>query len=435
MINSAFNTIAPPHSEDTPSLTAKTTQWGLKGKRHRSRPFGRERNCIPRPQFKFNFDYLAVLLCLLCQTASATFAELQGVQVQGNAENTRLILELDRRVKYTYFRLADPQRLVFDLTNTRVPEQFQLVQGATSVVHSVRYARRAEDTLRVVFDLKTLRYPEILAPSAEQPHQLIIQLHKNKELALNTPQANPQPKPRTWVVALDPGHGGQDPGAIGKVHGTLEKRVTLQIARRLQQALSARKNIKVILTRQNDTYIKLRQRIATARQHQADLFVSIHADAFHDHRVRGASVFVLSDKGASSEAARWLADKENQADLLGGVSLEDKEDTLASVLLDMSQSAALGNSLSAADHVFQALQTVGKVHGKQVQQAAFIVLKSPDIPSLLIETGFISNPTEEQHLRDPGYQTRLAHAIAQGIFSYFDTTAPTSEPAVSQVGR
>jgi N-acetylmuramoyl-L-alanine amidase len=392
LINSAFNTIALPH-------------------------------------------YLVVLLCLLCQTTFATPAELQGVQVQGNAENTRLVLELDRQVKYTYFQLANPQRLVFDLADTRVPEQFQLVQGATSVVHSVRYARRSEDTLRVVFDLKTRRYPEVLVPTTAQPHQLIIQLHKNKELSLNNPQANPLPTPRTWVVALDPGHGGQDPGAIGKVHGTLEKQVTLQIARRLQQALSARQNIKVILTRQNDTYVKLRQRIATARQHQADLFVSIHADAFHDHRVQGASVFVLSDKGASSEAARWLANKENQADLLGGVSLEDKEDILASVLLDMSQSAALGNSLSAADHVFQALQTVGRVHGKRVQQAAFIVLKSPDIPSLLIETGFISNPTEEQRLRDPSYQTKLAHAIAQGIFSYFDNTAPADEPAVSQAGQ
>ncbi|MEM6405495.1 MAG: N-acetylmuramoyl-L-alanine amidase [Pseudomonadota bacterium] len=364
--------------------------------------------------------YLLVVLCLFWQTISDA-AELQGVQIQSETDATRLILELDRQVKYTYFQLDNPHRLVFDLVDTRVPEQFRLVQGASSIVHSIRYAQRAENILRVVFDLKTMRYPEMLNTDTAQTPHLVIRLHKNKDLSPEPQKTfTAQPKPRTWVVALDPGHGGRDPGALGKVHNTQEKLLTLQIARRLQQALTARGDIKVILTRQTDTYIRLRDRMKIARQHQADLFISIHADAFHDHQVRGASVFVLSDKGASSEAARWLAEKENQADLIGGVSLEDKEDVLASVLLDMSQSAARSSSLSVAEHVFGALKTVGKVHGRQVQQAAFIVLKSPDIPSLLIETGFISNPTEERRLRDPGYQTKLAKAIAQGIFSYFD---------------
>ncbi len=354
------------------------------------------------------------------QAASAA-AELQGIQIQTGPDTTELILELDRSPEYTYFQLDNPHRLVFDLVDTQVPEQFRLVQGATALVRSVRYARRTEGVLRVVFDLKTVPYPEVLSTDAAQAHQLIIRLHKNKDLLQKVGKTTPAPpEPHTWVVALDPGHGGQDPGALGKVYGTQEKRLTLQIARRLQQALAARDDIRVILTRRTDTYVRLRHRMALARQQQADLFVSIHADAFRDHRVQGASVFVLSDKGASSEAARWLAEKENQADLIGGISLEDKEDMLASVLLDMSQSVARSNSLSVAGHVFRALQTVGKVHGQRVQQAAFLVLKAPDIPSLLIETGFISNPAEERRLRDPGYQTRLAHAIAQGIFSYFD---------------
>ena len=364
--------------------------------------------------------YLIAILGLLWHATSPA-AKLQGVQIKTSTDSTQLILELDRRVKYTYFQLDNPHRLVFDLSGTQIPEQFRLVQGATSIVHGVRYGRRASDTLRVVFDLKAVRYPEVLVTETAQAYHLVIRLHKNKDLVPERKKTIPtQPAPRSWVVALDPGHGGRDPGALGKVYQTQEKRITLQIARRLQQALAARSHIKVVLTRQTDTHISLRQRIGIARQHQADLFVSIHADAFRDHRVQGASVFVLSDKGASSEAARWLAEKENQADLIGGISLEDKEAMLASVLLDMSQSAARSSSLSVAEHVFQALQTVGKVHGKRVQQAAFIVLKSPDIPSLLIETGFISNPTEERRLRDPHYQTRLANAIAQGIFSYFD---------------
>ena len=365
--------------------------------------------------------YLMFLVCLLWQTAAMT-AELQAVQIQDDPDATQLILEFDQSVKYTYFQLDNPHRLVFDFAATRVPKQFRLVQGATAVVRGVRYAQRANDTLRIVFDLKTVRYPEVMATETAQAPRLVVRLRKNKDMSPKPDKNNPpQPAPRTWVVALDPGHGGQDPGAIGKVHNTHEKQITLQIARRLQQALTKRGDIRVILTRQTDRYVRLRQRIGLARQHQADLFVSIHADAFHDHRVQGASVFVLSDKGASSEAARWLAEKENQADLIGGISLEDKEDTLASVLLDMSQSAARSSSLSVAGHVFQALQTVGKVHGQQVQQAAFLVLKSPDVPSLLIETGFISNPTEERRLRDPRYQTRLANAIAQGIFSYLDS--------------
>jgi N-acetylmuramoyl-L-alanine amidase len=229
---------------------------------------------------------------------------------------------------------------------------------------------------------------------------------------------------RDVVVAVDAGHGGEDPGATGSRFRTKEKMVTLEIARRLKRLIDAEPGMRAVLTRTGDYYIGLRKRMALARKHRADLFVSIHADAFRDKRVRGASVYVLSQRGASSEAARWLAEKENASDLVGGVSLDDKDDVLASVLLDLSQSATQHASLSAAAKVYGELGRVGKTHGRRVQQAGFMVLKSPDIPSMLVETGFISNPGEETNLRDPKYQERMARAIMKGVQRFFEASPP-----------
>ena len=224
--------------------------------------------------------------------------------------------------------------------------------------------------------------------------------------------------PRDVVIAIDAGHGGHDVGAVGP-KGTYEKDIVLQIAQQLAKEINKQHGMRAILTRTGDEYVGLRDRMHRARQRQADLFVSIHADAFRDRRVRGSSVYVLSQNGASSEAARWLAENENSADLVGGVRLGDKDDVVKSVLLDLSQTASIDASIDAADSVLAALKSIGKVHKRSVQKAGFMVLKSPDIPSLLVETAFISNPTEEQRLRSRVYQRKLASALANGIVDYF----------------
>jgi len=228
---------------------------------------------------------------------------------------------------------------------------------------------------------------------------------------------------RTLVIAVDAGHGGEDPGASGR-DGTHEKDVTLAIARVLAARIEAEHGMRAVLTRSHDVFVPLRERSQRARQAQADLFVSIHADAVVDRSVAGASVYVLSAHGASSEAAKWLAERENAADLVGGVSLEGKDRVLASVLLDLSQSAAMSASMAAAAKVVEQLNVVGDVRKSQVQKAGFMVLKSPDIPSMLIETAYITNPEEERRLRDVSYQEKLADAIVTGLKGYFRESAP-----------
>jgi N-acetylmuramoyl-L-alanine amidase len=228
---------------------------------------------------------------------------------------------------------------------------------------------------------------------------------------------------RPLIIAIDAGHGGQDPGARGP-SGTREKDITLQIARKLAQQVNATPGLKAYLTRDTDVFIPLTRRYQLAREHKADLFVSIHADAFHKPSASGSSVFVLSQRGASSQAARWLAQQENAADLVGGVKLQDKEDVLASVLLDLSQSATMKASEEMAAAVLDGLKDIGKTHKTHVERANFVVLRSPDVPSMLVETAFISNPDEERKLRDPAYQGKLANAIVDGVTSYFSRQPP-----------
>jgi N-acetylmuramoyl-L-alanine amidase len=223
---------------------------------------------------------------------------------------------------------------------------------------------------------------------------------------------------RKVVIAVDAGHGGEDPGALG-ASKSREKDITLQIAREVKKAIDARPGMEAVLIRDGDYYIPLRQRFTKARIARADMFVSIHADAFRKSSVSGSSVFVLSRRGASSEAARWLAKSENQADLIGGVTLEDKDNMLASVLLDLSQNAAMEASDHAANQVFESLRKLGKTHKNQVERAAFVVLKSPDVPSMLVETGYISNPREEKKLKNRKHQQKLAKAIADGVEQHF----------------
>jgi N-acetylmuramoyl-L-alanine amidase len=228
---------------------------------------------------------------------------------------------------------------------------------------------------------------------------------------------------RELVVAIDAGHGGIDAGAHG-LNGTQEKRVVFSIAKRLAQLINEQPGMRAVMVRKGDYYIGLRKRMAIARDAKADLFVSIHADAIQDHTVKGASVYTLSNHGASSEAARWLANSENSADLIGGVSLDDKDDVLASVLLDLSQSATKEASSSLAGKVLKAFNSIGKLHKNEVQKAGFMVLKSPDIPSILVETAFISNPSEENELRSSEHQDKIATAMFKGIASYAKEFAP-----------
>jgi N-acetylmuramoyl-L-alanine amidase len=292
----------------------------------------------------------------------------------------------------------------------------------------MRHAARPDGSLRVVLDLSQAVRPKtfLLKPNASYGHRLVVDLYPVE--ATRTPRvaksATDIHRARDVVVAVDAGHGGDDPGASGSKFRTEEKKITLQIAERLKRLIDAQPGMRAVLTRTDDYFIGLRKRMALARKHRADLFVSIHADAFRDKRVRGSSVYVLSRRGASSEAARWLAEKENASDLVGGVSLDDKDDMLASVLLDLSQSATQHASLSAAAKVYAELGRVGKIHGRRVQQAGFAVLKSPDVPSMLVETGFISNPDEERNLRDPAYQERMAKAIMTGVQRFFVEAPP-----------
>ena len=267
----------------------------------------------------------------------------------------------------------------------------------------------------------------LLEPNDQYGHRLVVDIAAKAGAGTSLPVVTeiipPADKPRDIIIAIDAGHGGEDPGALGR-HGTREKDVVLAIARRVKAAVDAEPGMKGVLVRTGDYYIPLRNRMTIARKHKADFFVSIHADAFKDARARGSSVYVLSKRGASSEAAKWLAEKENSADLVGGVSLDDKDEILASVLLDLSQTASMQASHDAADQVLRNLRKLGPVHATKVQKARFVVLKSPDIPSMLVETAFISNPKEEKKLRDPSHQTQIARAILDGVKRYFERYPP-----------
>ncbi|HHI77277.1 MAG TPA: AMIN domain-containing protein [Gammaproteobacteria bacterium] len=367
------------------------------------------------------------LLLLLLMPCLALAAQVRGVRLWTAPDHTRLVFDIDRPLQHKVFSLSDPDRLVIDLPKAAPGPKLKTAGISDRHVKGIRYARRKDGTLRLVLDLKQAVRPKsfLLKPNAGYGHRLVVDLYE--KTAARPRVAKSERDIQQWrdvVVAIDAGHGGEDPGARGRVHRTREKDVTLQIARRLKREIDARPGMRAVLTRKGDYYVGLRKRMRLARRYKADLFISIHADAFRDPRVRGSSIYVLSNRGASSEAARWLAARENAADLVGGVSLDDKDDMLASVLLDLSQSAAQEASLAAAQKVYRNLGKLGKLHSRRIQRAGFVVLKSPDIPSMLIETGFISNPSEERKLRSPAYQKKLARAIADGVERYFRDAPP-----------
>ena len=363
-------------------------------------------------------------LALALAPAARAEVEVRDARVSEEKGFTRAVFELSRPGEYKIFSLADPARVVIDLEGARLGSGFKAPTGA-GVVKGVRSGAPQPGSLRVVLDLSDAAKPRsfVLTPGPRAGHRLVVDLTPPKSQPVKSVESIAAGAPRDVVIAIDAGHGGQDPGAIGP-RGTREKDVTLQIARRLAKAIDATPGMKAVLIRDEDVFLPLKRRYEKARDAKADLFISLHADAIASGRAAGSSVYMLSTRGASSEAARWLADRENASDLVGGVSLSDKDDTLAAVLLDLSQGATLGASDAAANHVLLALSRFGRVHKQEVQHANFVVLRSPDVPSILVETAFISNAEEEKRLRDPRHQQNLAQAITEGVTNYFYTAPP-----------
>lgn len=367
---------------------------------------------------------------------------LTGVDLKltSTDDRTEIFLESTQPVDFKVFCLDSPARLVIDLPAARLRTNVAALEQTVPYIHGIRVGKPTAQAQRVVLDLATQCEFEHSKIKTQKGYQALIEIKRPGSFSAAPPAAAKKSAPasqvkaitksnsnlgaqtRAFIIAIDPGHGGKDPGAVGS-QGTHEKRVVLQIAEKLKNRINQQKNMRAFLTRDGDYYLTLKERSNKARKKGADLFVSIHADAFKDRSAEGASVFVLSQHGASSEAARWLAETENQSDLIGGVRLDDKDGLLASILLDLSQTASQQASKEIAAELLTALKRVTPLHKKQVESANFVVLRSPDMPSVLIETGFISHRTGEAQLRSPAHQERIAEAILRGINGYFKNKA------------
>ncbi len=372
---------------------------------------------------------------LLVSFLAPAEAQVLSSRIWPARDYTRLTLESRDEIKFTLFGIKDPERLVLDLElaelspallelNTKVAADDPYVQG-------LRVAHNRPGIVRLVLDLKAEVKPQVftLKPIAEYGHRLVLDLYpmvpldplaalieeSEKPKALDKSKASRVA--RLAIIVIDAGHGGEDPGATGR-HGSREKNITLTIALRLKALVDAEPNMRALLTRDGDYYLPLHVRVDKARKVKADLFVSIHADAFIRPHARGSSVFALSERRATSEAASWLAKKENEADLVGGVNLDVKDVYLKKTLLDLAQTATIDHSLRLGDLVLRRLGAVNNLHKPRVEQASFAVLKAPDVPSILVETAFISNPQEEKRLNDENYQNKLARALLDGIRDY-----------------
>jgi len=409
-----------------------------------------------------------ISVCCLGTAAQAQAVEVDNMRLWSAPDHVRLVFDMSGPVNANIFTLDNPDRVVIDLDSTDLdfdPDKLDLDDSAIS---KVRTGVRESGGLRVVLDVSRSVVPKsfTLPPNDQYSDRLVVDLDypgvsavkdpidpieamiRDQEIAAQRAQteavaegnpreaetvasaveAQPHPK-RDIIVAVDPGHGGEDPGAMGP-HNTREKDVVLQIARKVKQRFDQTPGFKAFLTRDSDYYIGLRQRTLIARQQKADFFVSVHADAVRSSQPYGSSVYALSQGGATSETARWLAASENQSDLIGGVdgnlSLDDKDEVLRGVLLDLTMTATMNDSLATGGQVLDQLGRINKLHKSSVEQAGFVVLKSPDIPSLLVETGFISNPREEAQLKSSAHQAKLAQAIYDGIVAHFRQHPPPS---------
>jgi N-acetylmuramoyl-L-alanine amidase len=353
--------------------------------------------------------------------------DVRDVRVWASPESTRVVLDLSGSAQHTLQVLHFPERVVLDVSGARLGKGAHDTVAGAGLVKSVRLGHRPNGEIRVVMDLaRPIAAKSFLTqPTHQYGYRLVVDFGAGAAGVAEKPvKAEHAPADaRDLVIAIDAGHGGEDPGAIGK-NGTREKDVVLAIARELSAKINGEPGMKAVLTRGGDYFVPLRDRMRRARAQQADLFVSIHADSIRDRSIDGSSVYILSPRGATDEASRWLAERENASDLIGGVSLDDKGDVLASVLLDLSQSASLSASQVAAERVLHQLNLAGEVRKHEVQQARFMVLKSPDVPSMLVETAYISNPQEEMRLRTQAQQARLAAAIQRGVHDYFYANPP-----------
>jgi N-acetylmuramoyl-L-alanine amidase len=433
---------------------------------------------------------VVILLAALYPSFAVSSMQIASTRLWPAKEYTRVTLEAASVIKYNVFTVASPQRIVLDLEGVEPSPHLDALPGKVSAadpyVKSIRVGRFKPTVLRVVFDLKDDARAEafVLPPIGTYGHRLVLDIYPLKPvdplMALvqqteqprdaadtagtggteNTapaadakeappdaaarlvpasispvpPAAPPRPSPaageaRRFVIAIDAGHGGEDPGALGPM-GTQEKDVTLAIARRLRELINAEPGMRAVMTRDDDYFVALHTRVRKARQVQADLFISIHADAFIKPHARGSSVFALSERGATSVAAQWLAKRENEADLIGGINLDVRDPYLKQTLLDLSQTATINDSLKLGRSVLTEIGGINVLHKNAVEQAGFAVLKAPDIPSILVETAFITNPLEEKRLRDDAYQTTLATAILNGVKRYL-----AANPAIARGAR
>ncbi len=380
---------------------------------------------------------ILLALCAVClgvadaraAAAQASASTVQAVRVWGGPDSTRVVFELSAPVDYQLFQLASPDRVVLDLDNGQFAKGLG-VHSAKGVVKDLRMGR-FHGKARIVLDLNGAAHPKsfLLSPAGQYGYRLVVDLYPPRgrqpaQIVRTIDNDIAQGKPRPVVIAVDAGHGGDDPGAKGQ-DGTLEKNVTLSIARDLAKLIDDQQGMHAVLTRSGDYFVPLEKRFQIAREHKADLFVSIHANSCPDFcNARGASVWVLSTHGKQSEAARWLANSENSSDLIGGVSLDDKNKMLASVLLDLSQGASMHAAQEVGGDVLAALGKTGPLYRDSVQGANFVVLRSPDVPSILVETAFISNRQDENRLSNPAQRRQLAQAILTGVRQYFETTPP-----------
>jgi N-acetylmuramoyl-L-alanine amidase len=362
-------------------------------------------------------------------------ADIRDVRIASTDTGMRVVLELSAPAKHKAFVLENPGRVVLDVSRSTLKGKLPAAEGA---VTAVRSGKLPNSGVRLVFEMKSPGTLQVsrLAATDGSPERVVLDIAvpgmaKAVSVTPAPPAAPVAIRPahapldsgRDIVVAVDAGHGGVDPGASGK-RGTREKDVVLEIAKALAARINQEPGMKAVLIRDGDYFIAHRERMLRARRAKADLFVSIHADSIANPDVSGSSVYVLSERGATSEAARWLAERENASDLMGGVKLDDKDAALANVLMDLSQTASIASSMVAAENVLKALDRVGEVRKPRVQQAGFLVLKSPDIPSMLVETAFISNREDERKLSQPAHRAKLANAIYAGIAQYFEGNAP-----------
>ena len=364
------------------------------------------------------FKAIITSFFLVIFSIDTSFASsLNKIRLSYDEQASKLRIVFDANKKINYVINKSPDNLIkISFKDIRISDNFQKPQIENPDIQTFKLVKNKNNLEFTFKSKKSFKYKYFsLGPDGKYGHRYVLDVVMGKLVNNNKIDNTPKKIKKTkFVIAIDAGHGGKDPGAVGR-GGTLEKDIVLSISKKLYKLLKKEKNIKPVLIRTKDYYIPLRQRIKKARKYKADLFISIHADAARNKKARGSSVYVLSQHGATSEAAKWLANKENSADLIGGVSIEDKDNVLAQVILDLSQSATIETSIKAASVLLSKIGKVSKLHLKNIEQAGFVVLKSPDIPSILVETAFLSNSKEEKKLRTKKFQNNIAKALRDGI--------------------